>query len=176
MVKMQILGSVAIFAAFFNVPGEAQANLGPDAAACAAGNGPAALVRVLGLKSRTGKVRVRTFDGANSKAWFDKKKSLRRTEISVPASGAVEICMPVPKAGGYVMDIRHDTNGNGDSDRADGVGASGNPHISLFDVMIGKKPPANKIVVQVGNGITPVSITVKYLQGGSFKPTQTANR
>ena len=176
MVKMKALSGVAIFAALVGLTRAADANIGPDAAACAAGNGPAALVRVVGLKNRVGKVRVRTFDGANSKAWFDKKKSLRRTEVSVPASGPVEICMPVPRAGGYVMDIRHDTNGNGDSDRADGVGASGNPNISMFDVMIGKKPPANKIVVQVGNGTTPVSITVKYLQGGSFKPMQTATR
>ncbi len=176
MVKMQVLGSAAIFAALFSVSSAADANIGPDAGVCAAGNGPAALVRVIGLKNRSGKVRVRTFDGAQRASWFDKKKSLRRTEISVPASGSIEICMPVPRAGGYVLDVRHDTNGNGDSDRADGAGSSGNPNISLFDVMLGKKPPAAKVVVQIGNGITPVSITMKYLQGGSFKPVQTATR
>jgi uncharacterized protein (DUF2141 family) len=176
MVKMQLLGGAAIFAALFSIPSGAEANIGPDAGVCASGNGPAALVRVVGLKNRAGKVRVRTFDGTNPKAWFDKKRALKRTEVAIPGSGAVEICMPVPKAGSYVIDLRHDTNGNGDSDRADGAGATGNPSISLFDFLLGKKPPASKVVVQVGNGITPISITMKYLQGGSFKPVQTAAR
>jgi hypothetical protein len=176
MVKMKMLGSAAIFAALVGASGPSQAGVGPDSGVCEAGNGPAALVRVVGLKSRSGKVRVRTFDGARPKSWFDRKQALKRIEVPVPASGAVEVCVAVPKAGGYVIDLRHDTNGNGDSDRSDGAGASGNPNISLFDFLLGKKPPANKVVVQIGNSVTPVSITMKYLQGGSFKPVQTAAR
>lgn len=157
------------------VAGEA-AVLGPDAAHCASGAGPAMLVRVVGLKSRVGAVRARTFDGANRKGWFDKKMALKRTQVPVPTDGPVEICMPVPKPGGYVVDIRHDSNNNGDTDRADGAGASGNPEISLFSFLLGSKPPAAKVVVQVGQNVVPVTIIVKYVQGGSFKAIQAGGR
>jgi uncharacterized protein (DUF2141 family) len=150
--------------------------LGPDAALCTSGAGPAMLVKVVGLKSRVGAVRARTFDGANRKSWFDKKMALKRTQVPVPAGGTVEICMPVPKPGGYVVDIRHDANNNDDTDRADGAGASGNPEMSLFSFMLGSKPPAAKVVVQVGQNVVPVTIIVKYVQGGSFKPIQAGGR
>jgi uncharacterized protein (DUF2141 family) len=176
MVKMRF-ASVAVSAAFLlKTSGALAAPLGPDAARCAAGDGPAVLVKVVGLKNRVGKVRVRTFNGANSSHWFNKKFAMKRTEIDIPASGPVEICMAVPKSGPYVLDLRHDLNNNGDSDRADGVGASGNPVISMFDVMFGKKPPAAKVVMQVGAGVTTAVITMKYLSGGTFKPVQTAAR
>jgi uncharacterized protein (DUF2141 family) len=176
MVKMRFASAAALAAFLLPLSGAAGAPLGPDAARCAAGDGPAVLVKVVGLKNRVGKVRVRTFNGANSAHWFNKKFAMKRTEVDIPSGGPVEICMSVPKAGAYVLDLRHDMNNNGDSDRADGVGASGNPVISMFDVMFGKKPPAAKVVMQVGNGVTTAVITMKYLSGGSFKPIQTANR
>jgi uncharacterized protein (DUF2141 family) len=171
------LGMMVIAGSLMASPISSQATiLGPDAARCASGAGPALLVKVVGLKTRTGAVRARTFDGANRKSWFDKKMALRRTETAVPASGPIEICMPVPKPGGYVVDIRHDSNGNGDTDRSDGAGASGNPDISLFSFMLGSKPSAAKVVVNAGPSVTPVTIVVKYIQGGSFKPIQAGGR
>jgi uncharacterized protein (DUF2141 family) len=150
--------------------------LGPDAAVCGANSASAVLVKVTGLKNRAGAVRARTFWGLNPKSWFDKKQSLRRTEVRVPATGSVEICMPVPKPGGYVVDIRHDVNGDGKSDRADGAGASGNPEMSLFSFMLGRKPPASQVVVNVGTGVTTIAVVVKYVQGGSFKPIEVSAR
>ncbi len=150
--------------------------IGPDSARCASGSGPAVLVRVIGLKHREGRVRVRTFAGNNRASWFNKHAYLKRTEVDIPASGPVEICMPVSAPGGYVVDLRHDTNGDGKTDRADGAGASGNPDISLFDFLLGSKPPASRVVFQVGEGVTPVSVVMKYVQGGSFRPVTTASR
>lgn len=141
--------------------------LGPDAIRCASGDGPAILVRVTGLKSRQGTVRARTFVGNNPSAWFNRKAALRRTQVPIPASGPVEICMPVPRAGSYVVDIRHDVNGNGDTDRADGGGASGNPKFSLIDILLGRKPPASQVTFPVGNGVTPITIAVNYVSGGT---------
>ena len=161
------LGAVSLVLAPM-VPAQA-AILGPDAGRCASGSGPAVLVKIFGLKARAGTVRARTYAGNQPKTWFNKKTMLKRTQVPVPGSGPVEICMPVPHPGTYVVDIRHDINGNGDSDRADGAGASGNPSISLFDFMLGMKPPASKVVFNVGSGVTSIGITVKYLQGGSFK-------
>ncbi len=143
--------------------------LGPDAAQCVSGDGPAVLVRVVGLRNRAGTVRARTFGGAPS-TWFNKKSYLKRTEIPTPQSGSVDICMPVPKPGVYAVDIRHDVNNNSDTDMADGGGSSGNPEVSLLDVVFGRKPPAEQVSFRVGEGITTVTIVVKYKQGGSFKP------
>lgn len=145
--------------------------LGPDAAVCAAGNSPAILVNVSGLKNRAGTVRVRTFGGSPT-TWFNKKFALKRTQIATPSAGSVSICMPVPKPGTYAVDIRHDVNNNGDTDRADGGGASGNPNISLWDVVFGRKPSAETTSVQVGQGVTTINIVVKYASGGQIKPVQ----
>lgn len=145
--------------------------LGPDATVCERGDGPAILVNVVGFKNRAGTVRARTFGGSPS-TWFDKKHFLKRTLTDVPSSGSVAICMPVPQAGTYAVDIRHDINGNSDTDRADGAGASGNPPISLFDILFGRRPPASKVAVQVGPGVTPITVVLKYLSGGAVKPVQ----
>ena len=152
--------------------------LGPDAARCGANDGPAILVHVAGLKDRQGQVRTRIFGGAPS-TWFDKRNALKRTEVPIPANGAVDICMPVERPGVYAVDIRHDTNGNGKTEIADGGGLSGNPDVSLFDIVLKRRPPADKVSVRVGDGITPVTIIVKYKQGGSFKaiaPLQSTQR
>ncbi len=154
----------------FAAPADATV-LGPDATVCERGDGPAILVNVVGFKNRAGTVRARTFGGSPS-TWFDKKHYLKRTLTDVPSSGSVAICMPVPHAGTYAVDIRHDINANSDTDRADGAGASGNPPISLFDILFGRRPPANKVAVQVGDGVTPITVVLKYLSGGSVKPVQ----
>lgn len=164
--RLCLLGLPLVFA----VPAEASI-LGPDAAVCAAGNSPAILVNVTGLKNRAGTVRARTFGGSPT-TWFNKKFALKRTQIVTPSAGAISICMPVPKPGTYAVDIRHDVNNNGDTDRADGGGASGNPNISLWDVVFGRKPSAETTSVQVGQGVTTINIVVKYASGGSIKPVQ----
>ena len=152
--------------------------LGPDAARCGANGGPAILVHVAGLKDREGQVRARVFGGDPS-TWFDKRNALKRTEVPIPANGAVDICMPVERPGVYAVDIRHDTNGNGKSEIADGGGLSGNPDVSLFDVLFKRRPSVEKVSVRVGSGVTPLTIILKYKQGGSFKaiaPLQTTER
>jgi uncharacterized protein (DUF2141 family) len=151
------------------------AAIGPDAAQCNTGDGPALLVRVSGFKNRNGTVRVRTFAGNMQSSWFDKKRALRRVLVDLPDSGVVDVCVAVPRAGPFVVDVRHDINGNKDSDRSDGAGVSGNPNVSVFDFFIGKKPPASKVVVNATAGVTVVPITMKYIQGGSFKAV-TASR
>ncbi len=176
MFKMPAMFLSGLALAFAPVAVADAAVLGPDAVRCTSGSGPAVLVRVVGLKSRTGAVRVRTFSGANRASWFNKRQALRRTEVDIPSSGPVEICMPVPTPGSYVIDLRHDANANGDTDRADGAGASGNPDISLFDFLLGSKPPASRVTFQVGDGVTTIAVVMKYVQGGSFRPVSTAVR
>ncbi len=157
------IGFLAVLGASLVPAGLYAANiLGPAAPICATGAGPSILVRVSGLKSRVGKVRVRTFGGSPSN-YFDKKKYLQRLEFAVPASGPIDVCMPVPGPGTYAVDVRHDANNNGDTDRADGAGASGNPKMTLMDIVFNRKPPAKQVQVPVGRGTALVPIVVRYL-------------
>ncbi|KQS04798.1 hypothetical protein ASG11_11495 [Sphingomonas sp. Leaf357] len=136
---------------------------------CHAGVANEIAVRITGFRSRAGQVRVRLFGGATS-TYFDKKQALVRIERPVPASGAVTICVVAPKPGTYAIDVRHDENGNGKTDRADGGGTSGNPRLSLFDVLLSRKPAPEKVQFSVGAGTTIVPVTLMYLDGGSFRP------
>jgi uncharacterized protein (DUF2141 family) len=162
MKKLRI-GFLAVGCAALIPAGLMAANiLGPAAPMCAAGGSPSILVRVSGLKTRAGKVRVRTFGGSPAN-YFDKKKYLSRVELPVPAAGPIDVCMAVPGPGTYAVDVRHDANNNGDTDRADGAGASGNPKMTLFDILFNRKPPAKQVQVPVGRGTAVVPIVVRYL-------------
>ena len=136
---------------------------------CATIAGPSILVKVTGLKNRSGKVRIRLF-GGDPKTYFDKKHALKRIEFVTPKSGGIEQCIAVPRSGSYAVDVRHDANNDGKTDRSDGAGASGNPDVSLQDVIFKKKPPVKKVQIGVGSGTTVATIIVKYLSGGKFKP------
>jgi uncharacterized protein (DUF2141 family) len=145
------------------------AQIAPATAQCAPGTAHPVLVRITGFKNRAGQVRVRLFGGAPA-TYFDKKYALVRTEIAVPKNGVVTMCVAAPRAGAYAVDVRHDVNGNGKTDRADGGGTSGNPDIKLLDVIFKRKPDAAVVQFQVGAGGAVVPIQLKYLQGGTFKP------
>ena len=156
-------GMLVLATAALGLPGFGMAQaLGPNPSLCSGGREPTILVRVAGLKSRAGTVRVRTFTG-DPDTYFNKKFAHKRYEYDVPASGPIEICVPVGAAGTYAVDVRHDINKNGDTDRSDGIGASGNPKFSLMSILFGRKPPASQVQVSVTNGTTIVPITVRYL-------------
>lgn len=164
------LGLAAFLMAAPGVQAQAPgAVLGPYANRCNVANAPAILVNVVGLKERTGNLRVRTFGGASS-TWFEKKAWLTRVELPVPATGPIRICLPVSAAGTYAIDLRHDVNGDGDTDRADGGGASGDPKVTLVDFIIGRKPSPKVTAVRVANGVTEITITVMYLRNGALRP------
>lgn len=168
---LKLLPSIALAAlAFAGFAGVGQAAVhGPHAAACTGGNGPAMLVEVKGLKSRTGTIRVQSYGGQTS-SFFEKGRYLERIDVPTPRSGSVEICVPVPAGGVYAVSVRHDANGNGKSDKADGGGMSGNPSVSLLDVVFKRKPAPREVAIQVGQGVTPVPVVMNYVQGGAFKP------
>lgn len=158
------------------VPGAVGAAvLGPQAARCVGdAREPAMLVKIVGLKSRSGVVRVQSY-GGDPERFFVKGSYLSRIEVRPPAAGPVEICVPVARSGTYAVSVRHDVNASGKSDRADGGGMSGNPALSLFDVMLRRRPDPAQVAVRVA-GVTPVPVVVNYLQGGSFRPITTASR
>ena len=129
---------------------------------CAQGaQGPAVLVNVTGFKGEAGKVRVQTYP-ATSDAWLEKGEWLERVDVPVNVSGSyMRFCMPVPAPGTYGIAVRHDINGNGKTDfTSDGGGFSNNPSINLFNL---GKPSAKKVGINVGRGVTTVTIRLRYL-------------
>lgn len=153
--------------------GAGAAVLGPDAASCA-GDGPAMLVHIEGFKKRTGMLRVQSY-GGNPSRYFEKGTWLKRIDVPVPASGAADICVPVPADGAYAVSVRHDVDGSGKTGMNDGGGMSGNPKLSLFDVVFKRKPDPHKVQVTV-HGVTRVPVVLNYVQGGSFGPIAMAAR
>src|SRR3546814_12226428 len=74
------------------------------------------------------------------------------------------------KPGNYAVYVRHDRNGNGKSDRSDGGGFSGNPDVSLGDLVTKKKPSMSKAQFAVGDSTKEVRVVLSYVQGLSFEP------
>jgi uncharacterized protein (DUF2141 family) len=165
VIMMRVIFVAALFGStlFIDEP------LGAQNEPCSATAGPSILVKVVGLKNRVGTVRVRLF-GGDPKTYFDKRYPLQRIEFAIPKSGDIERCITLPRGGIYAVDVRHDANNNGKSDRADGAGASGNPEVSLLDILFNKKPSVTKVQITVGRGSTVTTIIVKYLSGGRLKP------
>jgi len=173
MSKVRIGAGAAMLAAAMVLPAAARAApVGPFAAACVAGE-PAMLVHVVGFKQRTGVVRVQSYGGDPAR-YFDKGSYLQRIELRVPAAGALDVCVPVPAPGRYAVSVRHDIDGSGHTGRSDGGGLSGNPHLSLFDLLFRRKPAADQVAVAVGHGVRVVPIVLNYLSGTSFVPVAAA--
>ena len=130
-------------------------------------------VRIEGFRNRSGNVRVRLF-GDPPSTYFDKRRTVARIEMPVPPSGPVEICVRAPGPGVYAIDVRHDQNSDGRTDRRDGGGASGNPRVSLVGMLLGRKPAPATVQFRVGAGTTVVQVTLMYLEGGVFRPVPSA--
>jgi uncharacterized protein (DUF2141 family) len=123
------------------------------------GDSPAVRVTVNGVKSSTGKIRVQLYRGTASD-WLEKGKWINRIEAPARA-GPMTFCMPVPAAGTYGIAVRHDMNGNGKSDvTSDGGGMSNNPSINVFNL---GKPSYKKTAFSVGDSVTSISITMRYM-------------
>ena len=129
----------------------------PAAAAC---DGPALLVKVSGLKNRTAEVRVRVF-GGDPRTYFDKRSVTASVYRTPPATGPVDYCLAV-KPGVYAVDVRQDINGDGKTSAVDGVGISGNPNLSMLDIVFKRRPPNDVVQVRVGTGVAAVPVTVRY--------------
>ena len=158
---------VALGAAAASVPAFAQASSTSDyrniisnnMRSCAPGAGPAIRVTINGVKSSTGTVRAQVYNGTSAD-WLESGKWLNRVEL--PARrGRMTVCLPVPKSGNYAVAIRHDVNGNGETDlSSDGGAMSRNPSINIFNL---GKPGVDKTRFSVGEGVASISMTMKYM-------------
>ena len=151
-------------AALAAVPAAAQPALGADAAACRAGQ-PSILVNVQGFSQRTGNVRVAIY-GSDPRLFLARGQTLRKINVPVTGAGPMRICVALPGPGRYAVAVRHDVNGNNHSDWSDGGGFSRNPRISLTNL----RPNYNNVAIDVGRGVTPVSVVLNYRFGLSIRP------
>jgi len=149
------------------------APIGPHSADCVADSAhPSILVRVAGLKTRKGMVRLQSY-GGNPANYFDKGSYIERIDVRPPATGPVEVCMVVPANGTYAINVWQDVNGNGSKDFSDGMGFSGNPSVSLMDAVFKRRPSPAQVAVQV-RGHTATTVVMNYVQGGSVHPIASA--
>ena len=145
------------------VSGPAQAQyqqkIGNDSARCTAGAGPAVKVTVKGIEGSIGTLRVQSYR-ATEGDWLKKGRWVNRIELPARA-GAMVFCVPLPSAGSYAIAVRHDANGNGKTEiSSDGGGMSNNPAITIFNL---GKPNYRKTAFAVGDGVTAIQITMKYM-------------
>ena len=130
-----------------------------DMARCNAGNGPAVIVQVRGVKDAAGRIRVQSYP-ATGGAWLAKGRWINRVEARAN-TGAMSFCVPVPAAGNYGIAVRHDRNANGKTDISkDGGGFSNNPSINILNL---GKPSVGKVSFYAGTGVTRITINLKYL-------------
>jgi uncharacterized protein (DUF2141 family) len=159
--------SAAVLAAALTLSATpAAAALGPDAAACSAGaNRPALLVSVNGFKNRVGKLRVQLY-GGDPRTFLERGAKLKRIDLPVTRSGAMNVCVAVPKAGTYAIAVRHDADANGKTNWNDGGGFSGNPKLTILKL----KPSYRSAAVAVAGGVRVVPVVLNYRSGLSIAP------
>jgi uncharacterized protein (DUF2141 family) len=155
----------AATAALFISSPAAAAPAGPYAGLCRQGK-PAVLARVSGLKAPRGIVSVKLY-ASDRDTFLEKSAYLQKVKVPVSDRGPIDVCVPVPASGRYALSVRHQVGG--DKSRSDGGGFSGNPDVSLLDVALQRKPSLNKVSFTVNGSTRVVPITLRYLQGGSFR-------
>lgn len=161
-VHLPILLSGAAFAAIGMAAPAAESvgfknHLSNDMSRCS-GAGPAVKVQINGITPAKGILRVQLYRGTAAD-WLQKGRWLNRIEI--PArGGSVTVCLPVPGPGTYGVAVRHDVNGNGETDlRTDGGGMSNNPTISILNL---GKPSYKQTAFAVAGGTKTISIQMRY--------------
>ena len=148
-------------------------DLGKAEGRCRPGEGgPALLVEAVGLKDRTGQMKLEVYPAndqdflADDNVLIAAGKTFRRVEIATPQSGDVVLCVRLPGPGTYGVAVLHDRN----SDRRfswkiDGIGFSANPKLGW------SKPKASSARVVVnGGGVSKISVVMNYKSGLGVAP------
>lgn len=147
--------------------------LGSDADACVRDRGPAITVNIAGLKDRTGRLKLELYPANEADFLKDDRdlkregKMFRRIWATVPANGAVAMCMKVPAPGRYALLFTHDRDGkNKFNFWKDGAGFPSNAKLGRT------RPKLAQATIDVGRGVATTSIRVQYLRGLSgFAPS-----
>ena len=145
--------------------------IGEDAPACSAGQGPAFQIEVQGLKDRTGELWLELYPANDAdflrsdQELIAQHKAFRRTRARLPQAGTIQICVRAPRPGRYALMLRHNRVGRDKfSFWSDGVGVASNRKLGRH------KPAVDQAVADVGGGVTTVPIRLQYLVGFGFAP------
>ena len=164
MIKLFSGAAAALFIATALPAAPALAALGPDSAACRSGR-PALLVSIAGFKNRDGNVRVQLY-GGNPADFLEKGKKLKRIDLPVTRSGAMDVCVAVPRPGTYAVSVHHDADADGMRGWNDGGGFTNNPPLSLAHL----RPQHHEAAVSVGRGVKRVRVILNYRRGITVGP------
>jgi uncharacterized protein (DUF2141 family) len=167
-VRLLALGLLALGGA---APGRGQV-LGPDAEGCVPGHGSAIQVNVVGLKDRTGELKLELYPATEEDFLKDDRdlirqgKVFRRVRVPTPHAGPVALCIRVPRAGRYALLLTHNRDGkNKFSVWQDGAGFPSNRRLGR------QRPKLDGAVIDVGPGVAVTTIRAQYLRGlGGFAP------
>lgn len=155
-------------------PARAAQIVGTDAGACEVGQGPAIEAVITGLKDRKGRLKLELYP-ANDRDFLrddrdliNEGKFFRRVWANTPADGQVAVCIKAPQPGRYALFFTHDRDGkNKFNFWVDGAGLPSNGKIGM------SRPKLAFAVVNVGGGVTTVTIQAQYLRGlNGFGPAK----
>ena len=172
-----MIGVRAFFVAMLllALPEAARAQIyGTDAAACQTGGVPAIRATIVGLKDRTGRLKLELYPANDNDFLRDdtllvrENKVFRRVWATTPASGDVALCIRVPAPGRYALLFTHDRDGkNKFNFWRDGAGFPSNTKLGR------SRPKLAQAVIDVGRGMTTTTIRAQYLRGLSgFGPVE----
>ena len=148
---------LAVVAAAGPASAQYRQEIANDPAKCA--SGPAVRITVTGIKASTGSLRVQLYRGTKQD-WLESRRWLRRIQTSARA-GTMSFCMPAPEPGTYAIAVRHDINGNNETDLTqDGGGMSNNPSINIVNL---GKPSYTKTAFRIGDEVVSITIRMRYL-------------
>lgn len=133
--------------------------------------GPAFLVEVVGMKDRTGMLKLEVYPNNDADFLQDDNilinagKVFRRVEAEVPQNGPVVLCVRVPSPGAYSLSLLHDRDRNRKFGwTLDGIGFASNPRLGW------SKPKAAVTRAVARNGPTRIQVVMNYRSGLGVAP------
>lgn len=124
------------------------------------------IVEVMGLKDRSGKLKLELYPANNADFLQDDNillnagKAFRRVEVPVPAMGEVQLCIRAPGPGTYALSLLHERNGDRRFNvSGDGIGFPRDPKLGW------SKPKAISASAQVGATPNHIAIKMQYRSG-----------
>lgn len=133
--------------------------------------GSAFLVEVVGMKDRTGMLKLEVYPNNDADFLQDDNilinagKVFRRVETETPQHGPVVMCVRVPGPGTYSVSLLHDRDRNRKFGwTVDGIGFASNPRLGW------SKPKAAVTRAVASNGPTRIQVVMNYRRGLGVAP------
>jgi uncharacterized protein (DUF2141 family) len=163
---------MALLALSVAAPAAARPGPAQDAGACTSPGGSSIHVNVVGLKDRSGRLKLELYPANEADFLKDDRdllkegKVFRRVWAQTPASGAVSLCIRAPAPGRWAVLLTHDRDGkNKFNFWQDGAGFISTERLGR------SRPKVDQAIINVGPNGANVTIRLQYLRGlGGFSP------